>query len=424
MAGVIGTNRLTAAKVRAFAKSGPKDGQPKKLTDGGGLYVAHTKAGTAVWRMKYRLGTYDGTLSIGTVAEVSLEAAREARDAARQLVKKGLDPVDHRRVKRAAAAAAGDLTFEGIAQQWFEKNRRDWSDIHYHKSQEAFKRDVLPVIGKLPINEITSAIIGTLVERILERDVRETASKVLQHVVSVFRFAKAKGLCADNPATDARELIPKKRIIKAQPALLDIEALREVLRKADVANISPAVRWAQRLCAFSAQRIGPVVMAEWSEFDLDSETPKWIVPRKKMKMRHRVNDHIVYLGPTIAAELRAWRDRIGQRGYVFPSAIINGKHPHIQRETLEKVYRVTLGLADVHTLHGWRSAFSTLASESKLFPKDAIEMALDHVHDTAVVRAYDRGERLPDRVQLAVWWDAMLNPPTAGVIPISAARTA
>ena len=240
--------------------------------------------------------------------------------------------------------------------------------------------------------------------------------------MSVFRFARAKGLCATNPATDAKELITKKRVVTPQPALLEIDALREVLRAADVAPISPAVRLASRLCAFSASRLGPVVAAEWSEFDLDGDTPRWIVPRNKMKMRHRINDHIVYLGPTIAAELRAWRERIGGKGYVFPSAIANGTYPHVTRETIEKVYRVTLGLAKRHTLHGWRSAFSTLAKESKLFPADAVEMALDHVHDSAVVRAYDRGERLPDRIALARWWDAQLNPPQTGVISIASAR--
>ena len=33
---------------------------------------------------------------------------------------------------------------------------------------------------------------------------------------------------------------------------------------------------------------------------------------------------------------------------------------------------------------------------------------LDHVHDTAVVRAYDRGERRSERERLALWWDEQL----------------
>jgi hypothetical protein len=73
--------------------------------------------------------------------------------------------------------------------------------------------------------------------------------------------------------------------------------------------------------------------------------------------------------------------------------------------------------------HGWRSALSTLAKDAG-WSRDVVELTLDHVHDSAVVRAYDRGERRVERIRLAVWWDAQLNPPNMDVIPISSARSA
>lgn len=45
-------------------------------------------------------------------------------------------------------------------------------------------------------------------------------------------------------------------------------------------------------------------MAEWKSFKLDSDVPTCIVPRRTMKMRNQT----MILGPTIAAELRAWCD--------------------------------------------------------------------------------------------------------------------
>jgi integrase len=69
---------------------------------------------------------------------------------------------------------------------------------------------------------------------------------------------------------------------------------------------------------------------------------------------------------------------------------------------------VTLGLADKHSPHGWRSAFSTLARDNG-FERDAVELALDHVHDNEVARAYDRGERLRERIRLAAWWGEELT---------------
>jgi hypothetical protein len=33
---------------------------------------------------------------------------------------------------------------------------------------------------------------------------------------------------------------------------------------------------------------------------------------------------------------------------------------------------------------------------------------MDHIHDTEVVRAYDRGERLQQRIKLMTWWGEQL----------------
>ena len=62
----------------------------------------------------------------------------------------------------------------------------------------------------------------------------------------------------------------------------------------------------------------------------------------------------------------------GRRGFVFPSPT-GGKH--IGRESIEKVYRVTLKLEGKHSPHGWRSAFSTLARDQG-FARDVVEIEL------------------------------------------------
>jgi integrase len=176
------------------------------------------------------------------------------------------------------------------------------------------------------------------------------------------------------------------------------------------------VRLAHRLLAFSGVRVSNVIGAEWPEFDLDGETPTWTIPRAKMKARDRHHDHKVILGPTIAAELRKWRQTIGGKGYAFKSPIGN---KHITPESLEKAYRDTLSLKDKHTPHGWRAALSTLARENG-FERVVVELALDHVHDNEVVRAYDRGQRLEQRVKLMQWWDAQLSMAQRGadVVPL------
>ena len=282
---------------------------------------------------------------------------------------------------------------------------QEWSTVHYVKSQRALERDIYPALGNLPIENITPAIAAKAIEDIHKRGVLETATRILQHLNGVFRYAQAKGLCRDNPASAVREILPRRKANGHMPALLDWPSLGDILRRAEIARLSPSIRVAHRLCAFSAARIKNVVTAEWAEFHLDDEQPEWVIPRPKMKIPTRHNDHRIPLCPEIATELHHWKGMVGERSSVFPSPA-SGKP--ITREGVEKAYRVTLSLRGKHVPHGWRSAFSTLARDQG-FARDVVELALDHTHDNEVARAYDRGERFTQRVELFNWWGEQLT---------------
>lgn len=393
--------RLSDRTVKAFVAAG---GHGKKLADGGGLYLYLPAAGRPNWRIKYRIGGKEKVYSVGVYPSVSLAAARVELAEVKAHLREHKDPVAERRVNRAVAAAGTADTFQAVASEWLGMKKQEWSEIHYTKSARAFERDVFPSLGSLPVADITPAVVAKTIEDVHKRDVLETASRILQHLNGVFRYAQAKGLCKDNPAAPAREILPRKKANGRMPALLDFTALGDVLRRAELARLSPSVRMAHRLCAFTAGRIGNIVAAEWKELHLDDEPPVWVIPRAKMKVTARAQDHRIPLGPHIAAELRQWASVCGRKGHVFPSP---ASDKHISRESLEKVYRVTLGLEGKHSPHGWRSAFSTLARDHG-FARDVVELALDHAHDNEVARAYDRGERFSQRIELFNWWGEQL----------------
>lgn len=393
------------------------------LPFGGNLQLEISSARTALWRTYYRIRrSEDGKLIERTYSHGPFSSAlgfgkvSKEHDAVKAQARAGIDPVKARYVDRANKTAAGDDTFEAVAREWFA-DRTHWSLIHRKKSVRALERDVFPYLGRLPVHEITPAMVSKVIERIAKRGVADTPAKILQHVTRVFRLAQTRGL-RENPAIPAREKLPQRGNWKRYPAFLKWPDLGEVLRAASAAGLSAGVHQAHRLCAFSAARIGNIVSAEWPEFHLDADPPQWVIPRAKMKAQDREHDHKVILGSTIADELRAWRKKIGKRGYVFPS---NAALGHITRESLEKVYRVTLKLEGRHTPHGWRSSLSTLAREEGGFNRDVVELALDHIHDNDVVRAYDRGERLEQRIKLMNWWDGELARAQRGadVVPLS-----
>ncbi len=416
-------NRLSDRAVRAFVSQAKAGKAAKtKLFDGGGLFIAVSRIGTPIWRCKYRFGGKERLFSIGVYPTITLEGARAEREAVKARIREGRDPVKARQLNRVAAAASADVTFASAADAWLSHRRGDWSATHMQKSRRALERDVLPLLGGLPLSEITAAMIARAIEAIAKRGAADTAGKVLQHVIGVFRLAQARGLVRENPADPVKEVLPRRKNHSQRPAFLAFEPLGDLLRRLELAPVSPPVRVAHRLVAFTASRIGNVITAEWKEFDLDSDEPSWVVPRKKMKMRDRKHDHRVLLGPTIAAELRAWRQATRGRGYLFPSP--SGRE-HVTHEALEKSMRVTLGMEGKHSVHGWRSSFSTLARE-KGFAQEVVELALDHIVSSEVVRAYDRGERLSERRKLFSWWDDSLARAQYGakVIPLRAADVA
>ncbi|TDI80484.1 MAG: DUF4102 domain-containing protein, partial [Betaproteobacteria bacterium] len=329
------SGRLTDKAIIAFIA---KEGRSSKLSDGGGMYLIITSPKKATWRYKYRIEDKEKTYTIGPYPSISLAAARVELTEIKALVRENKDPVTQRRISRSETCAASDNTFKAVASEWLTMKKQQWSEIHSKKSSRAFERDIYPVIGKLPIANINPAIVAKVIEDIYKRGVLETATRILQHLNGVFRYAQAKGLCSNNPASAAREILPKKKDVGRIPALLDFVSLGNILRSADMANISPSVRMAHRLCAFTAARIGTVINAEWKEFNLKSAQPCWNIPRAKMKVKSRFTEHRIPLGPEIADELCQWKNIVNSKVYLFPSPT-GGKH--IGRESIEKVYRVT-----------------------------------------------------------------------------------
>jgi integrase len=424
-------NLLTVRRIQSWIKTAAPGA---KLYDGGGLFLRKLPSGAATWQLKYRFEDPDDaerrverTYSLGRddFAPTDLAAARAKRDEVKRLHKTGRDPVQAQRLERAELVASSGETFADLVQDWLKKQRRAWSDIHYDKSSKAIERHVTRVIGDLPVKDITPRIVAKIIEDVQSGGKRETAAKLLQHIRAIFKLAAATGLRDDNPADASSAVLDPARDVRRRPALLTFPVLGELLRTAERAAITPEVRLCHRLIAFTATRIANATAARWSEFDLDAEVSTWRIARASMKVRRgRLHDHVVVLPEALAADLRRWRAAQAdvKSPYLFPRrGEGRGAHrqPYIARESVEKMLHA-LGYKDRHVAHGWRASFSTLCKDSGLFDKQVIDLALDHVHDSEVARAYDRGERRKQRVELAMWWGKQLADAERGaeVLPL------
>src|SRR3954465_7129293 len=75
--GVSVLNKLTDLAIRSFIRNSKTGTAPtRKLSDGGGLYLFVTSAGTPVWRVKYRFNAKERVFAAGAYPSTTLEAAR------------------------------------------------------------------------------------------------------------------------------------------------------------------------------------------------------------------------------------------------------------------------------------------------------------------------------------------------------------
>jgi hypothetical protein len=89
----------------AVIKSTKASEKPKKIFDAGGLYLLVAPAGGKYWRLNYRFGGKEKSLSLGVYPTVTLAAARRLRDEARTLLVGGINPSEVRREERAILRA-------------------------------------------------------------------------------------------------------------------------------------------------------------------------------------------------------------------------------------------------------------------------------------------------------------------------------
>lgn len=99
----------------------PHQKKQARFTDSGGMYLQVSPAGSKRWLLKYRIAGVEKQMALGSYPEVSLTAARKARDAAKLKKSQGHDPVKVRKVEKLKAARSEGDTFQTVALEWYSK---------------------------------------------------------------------------------------------------------------------------------------------------------------------------------------------------------------------------------------------------------------------------------------------------------------
>ena len=374
--------------------------------DGGGLYLQIGATGGKSWLFRFMRHGKAHAMGLGALHAVTLAEARVKAGDCRKLLAAGLDPLDAKKSEQLQArlAAAKGTTFEACAKAYIEAHKAGWrQERHAKQWDQALAKHAYPVMGKLPVDLIDTALVMKVLEPIWQKKT-ETAKRLRGRIECILDWAKVREYRqGENPARWRGHLEnllarPSKLIKVEHFAALPYAKVNGFLQSVD--NQAGLAAKSLKLVIFTACRSNEVLGAAWDEIDFENKV--WAIPAERMKTgkEHRV--------PLTAPALAILKDLKREAAtepdkepspYVFPSPKGSGFLSNISMLALLK----RMERRDI-TVHGFRSSFRDWAAEQTNFPREVAEAALAHAIQSRVEAAYRRSDLFEKRRLLMEKW--------------------
>ena len=387
--------KLTVAMVRSLSR-------PGRYGDGGTLFLVVAPGGSKNWVQRVTISGRRCDIGLGGWPVVSLAKARQRAFANRVTIADGLDPLARKR-------RPGKPTFREASERALEANRPRWRSAKTVDNWIAtMDKYVHPVVGDRRVDQIGREDILRVLTPIWTAK-PEIGRKVRQRIRATLAWAQAHGHVEHNLAGDAIDgALPSLPAVKAHFRALPYREVGAALETIEASRASVPAKACLRFVVLTACRSGEARLATWDEIDLEAR--EWRIPESRMKtgIAHRV--------PLTAAALEVLetvRPLRSPAGLLFPSPSRPART--LSDMTLTKILRDT-GLADRATVHGFRSAFRTWASERTSVPHAVCEMALAHRVGSDVERSYARSDLFDKRRGLMDQWAMYVTGGSAKVV--------
>ena len=377
-----------------------------------GLKLQVSKAGSRSWVLRVTVTKKIRDIGLGSYPTISLKNARDKAKAIIVQIASGYDPVELRKKEVAdkAAARANFRTFDQCAAEYILRLEPQWNNPKSRAQWESsLKQYASPVIGKMPVSNITTQDILQILTPIWTSKT-ETASRVRSRIERILAYATTHGFRkGDNPARlngHLDTILPRAHKLKRvqhHPALPHDCAKRFLPQLRAVATTAAK---ALEFTILTAARSGDTRGATWGEIDLKNKT--WTIPASRMKAG---KEHVIPLSSGSMYILNAL-----SKGNPL-ELIFKGRSGILSDMTLGKVIK-SLNNKDLQagggfldpisgrtaTTHGFRSTFRDWAAEETSFPREVIEHCLAHQLKDKAEAAYQRSTTLNKRTKLMQEW--------------------
>lgn len=384
-------------------KSAKEGNKEYRLSDGGGLYLVVKPSGGKLWRWSYEFNGKEKLLSYGPYPAVTLSQARELHKEAQAQKRQGIDPAAAKQAKKlkedVSKEESSKPTFAALTAEWLKAWRKKKSERYVGTVITRLNRDILPVVGDLPIDQLKATVLTGIVSNIQdERDAEDLARRALQKMKQILRFGVAKGYIVSSPIADTRPADFLRSHTVTNFARIDVEDLPELLKRIEIYHGTPLTRLAMKLMTLTFLRTTPLITAEWSEIDFEGK--RWKVPTEHMK--GHTSPHIVPLARQAIQVLELIKALSGKSKYLFPGQ--GPKNPTMSNGTILNALDA-MGYKKVMTGHGFRGLASTILHECGHDDKH-IELQLAHLKKSKnkVSGAYDYAKYLVPRAHMMQDW--------------------
>lgn len=401
---------LTDAKVKNLK---PKE-KAFKVTDGGGLYVYVTKAGSKSFRYDAKLNDKRFTLTFGTYPEISLADARELHEEARTLITKRIDPREAQNQNNLKEKSFSFYARAMMAAQ-------DLRPSTQKKKLSKMECHLFTPLDKKNVTEITAVDLLNLLKPIADAGKRETAKDLATYCRQTFNYLLGLQLIDNNPAATITELLPKPKKSENFAHITDPKQFAELLNGIDTYQGDFAVKSALQFASLAILRPYNIRFLRWGYIDFNEKLIT--IPADEMKMDR---PHKVPLSKQALAILNSMKPITGNYEFVFLSTSGQRTGTPMSENTLNQaVIRVKdpktgkpLGRG-IMTSHGFRHSASTFLNEMS-FNADAIELQLAHVSSDRIRATYNKAELMPERTNMMQAWADYLDALKDGsdVVPI------
>jgi integrase len=337
--------------------------------------------GAKTWAVLYRRRS-DGLkrrVTIGTYPAFKLDCARTEAKGILARAAKGEDPALKVQLRRTASS------FKQLASEW--ENRYavpNKSEQALYDDRLMLKKDILPGIGRMKVDEITKRDVICIADRILERGARVRCNRALALMRSIFRWGMAEDLARQDPTFGVRD----RTVERPRDRVLSEREIEVFWKRLPEAEMSEGVAIILQLALVTGQRVGMVSGMAKAELELDRAAPTWTLRGTRTKNRETMCVPLTELAIELIRRAIALS---GESGFVFPSPMGNAAiTPHAATRAMSR-WRKTLQIKDFR-VHDLRRTCATGMARLGV-PRFHVSLVLDHVsvtHGTITGAVYDK----------------------------------